>query len=264
MNMYHLKPTTDFTYTALEHLLRSLLSQGYAFQTFEQFIRQPEKKAIILRHDVDKRARNSYRTAVIENTLGIKGSYYFRITGQSNKPWVISEITSLGHEIGYHYEDLSLSCGDPEIAIAAFERNLQYFRSYYPVSTICMHGSPSSKWDNRDVWKKYNYRDFNIIAEPYFNLAANEVLYLTDTGRKWNGEKFSVRDKMEQPGFKELKGKLKSTRDIIDALHRQELPQKIMITIHPQRWTNNPASWLLEYIAQHLKNLLKRILFVRK
>ena len=65
------------------------------------------------------------------------------------------------------------------------------------VKTICMHGSPLSKWDNRDLWKKYDYRDFGIIAEPYFDLDFDEVFYLTDTGRSWNNSKASVRDKVE-------------------------------------------------------------------
>ena len=60
-----------------------------------------------------------------------------------------------------------------------------------------MHGSPLSKWDNRDLWKRYDYRDFGIIAEPYFDVDFNEVLYLTDTGRRWNNSKASVRDKVE-------------------------------------------------------------------
>ena len=55
-----------------------------------------------------------------------------------------------------------------ELAIEDFERNLEKFREFYPVKTICMHGSPLSKWDNRDLWKRYDYRDYGIIAEPYF------------------------------------------------------------------------------------------------
>ncbi len=50
--------------------------------------------------------------------------------------------------------------------------------------------------DNRDLWKRYDYRDFGIIAEPYFDLDFDEVFYLTDTGRRWDGHKVSVRDKV--------------------------------------------------------------------
>ncbi len=59
-----------------------------------------------------------------------------------------------------------------------------------------MHGSPLSKYDNKLLWKYYNYRDFGIIGEPYFDVNFSKVLYLTDTGRRWNGEKVSVRDKV--------------------------------------------------------------------
>ncbi|MBW1833780.1 MAG: hypothetical protein JRI62_03015 [Deltaproteobacteria bacterium] len=49
-----------------------------------------------------------------------------------------------------------------ELDICDFGRNLEKLRKFYPVKTICMHGSPLSKWDNLDLWKKYNYREFGI------------------------------------------------------------------------------------------------------
>jgi hypothetical protein len=42
--------------------------------------------------------------------------------------------------------------------------------------------------------------DFGIIAEPYFDVDFKEVLYLTDTGRRWDGDEVSVRDKVENRG----------------------------------------------------------------
>ena len=79
-----------------------------------------------------------------------------------------------------------------------------------------MHGSPRSKWDSKDLWKEYNYRDYGIIGEPYFDIDFNKTAYYTDTGRMWDGEKFSVRDKTErqtnpQPGYH-------STRQMIRAI----------------------------------------------
>src|SRR5690625_1455306 len=60
-----------------------------------------------------------------------------------------------------------------------------------------------SKWHHlteisRDLWKWYSYRDYGIIAEPYFDLDFSRVLYLTDTGRRWDGDKVSVRDRAHQ------------------------------------------------------------------
>ena len=39
--------------------------------------------------------------------------------------------------------------------------------------------------------------DFGIIAEPYFDVDFDDVLYLTDTGRRWDGDEFNIRDKVE-------------------------------------------------------------------
>lgn len=60
-----------------------------------------------------------------------------------------------------------------------------------------MHGSPRSPYDNKEVWKKYDYRELGILAEPYFDIDFSKVLYLTDTGRRWDGERVSIRDKVE-------------------------------------------------------------------
>ena len=55
--------------------------------------------------------------------------------------------------------------------------------------TIRMHGSPLSPFDNKIVWQKYNYRELEIIGDPYFDIDWNEFGYLTDTGRRWDGGK---------------------------------------------------------------------------
>ena len=46
--------------------------------------------------------------AELEAQMGVKASYYFRIGKGSNQPECIKRIAALGHEIGYHYEDMSL------------------------------------------------------------------------------------------------------------------------------------------------------------
>jgi len=96
----------DFTHKRYSHLFKKLVTEGYSFQTFEQYLKKPLEKVIILRHDVDQLAHNSLVTARIENALGIKGIYYFRIVKESNKPEIIRKIADLGHEIGYHYETM--------------------------------------------------------------------------------------------------------------------------------------------------------------
>jgi len=247
----------DFTLNIYKKLLESLKQNGYSFFTFEEYCSgKAIGKFVILRHDVDLRAGHSVATARVEADLGIKASYYFRVVPESNQPDKIKKIVELGHEIGYHYEDLTLSKGNTSLAIDHFYHQLFHFRKFYPVKTICMHGSPTSKYDNRNIWKFYNYRDFGIIGEPYFDVNFDAVFYLTDTGRCWDGERYSVRDKVNST----FKQSYHSTYNIIKAANSEALPAKIMITTHPQRWTNNIGEWLLEFVLQNVKNIVKRLI----
>ena len=102
----------DFTVKIYKRLLFSLKSNGYSFQTFDEFLINPKSKSVVLRHDVDLLPYNSLRFARIQNQLGIKGTYYFRAVPESWDEKIIKEIASLGHEIGYHYECLTACKGD--------------------------------------------------------------------------------------------------------------------------------------------------------
>jgi predicted glycosyltransferase len=247
----------DFTFGKYHELLTALCRAGYEFRTFEEYCKgNTEGKFVILRHDVDARATASHRTACMEHALGIRASYYFRITPQSNQPGIIRSVAELGHEIGYHYEEMSTTHGNSEEAIRLFENNLRYFRQFYPVVTVSMHGSPTSAFDNRDLWQKYDYKQWGIIGEPYKDIDFGNVAYLTDTGRCWNGTRYSIRDKTDH----EQCTNFKTTGEIIRAAEYGLLPLQIMITTHPQRWTDNRFVWWQEYILQNAKNQIKRLI----
>lgn len=250
----------DFTLTIYTDLLKSLQKKGYGFQTFEQFMTKPVDKVVVLRHDIDKLPENAVKIAKIEMGLGIEASYYYRIVKESNVPELIKEVANMGHEIGYHYEDLTLAKGDRNVAIQLFEKNLAYFRTFYPVTTACMHGSPMTKWDNKDTWKDYNYKDYGIIAEPYFDVNYNEVFYITDTGRSWNSTGVSVRDKVDS----DFKLKVKSTAHFIELANEGKLPDKIIINTHCQRWFEPGFYWFKELVMQNTKNQVKRFLVKNK
>jgi hypothetical protein len=88
------------------------------------------------------------------------------------------------------------------------------------------------------------------------------VFYLTDTGRCWDGYKVSVRDKI--PGYQEQWTAAgltwHTTQDLIQAIENNRLPNHVMITTHPQRWTNSKAAWYKEWLLQTIKNIVKRII----
>lgn len=241
----------DFTISSYYKFLKSLSGVGYTFQTFTDFSQKFVSRSIILRHDVDTRNEHSIKFASIQHSLDVRGSYYFRVAPQSYDERAIKQIANMGHEIGYHYETMDTCKGNVDKAYDEFCRNLEKFRKIVPVSTICMHGSPWSPFDNREIWKKYNYKDLGIIGEPYFDIDFNEVAYLTDTGRRWNGSGMSIRDKVNS----KYSFNFRSTFDIIESI--DTLPDKVMFTFHPQRWTNKPLPWVKELVMQNIKNSIK-------
>lgn len=249
----------DFTIKVYNELLDILKEKNYSFQTFEEFLKMPAEKSVILRHDVDLLPLNALVFAKIQNRKNIKGVYYFRAVPESHDERVIKEIGSLGHEIGYHYECLATCNGNADKGILDFKKNLEALRKLAKVTTICMHGSPTSKYDSRGLWKKFNYRDFGIVGEPYFDIDFNKVFYLTDTGRRWDGDKVSVRDKVNSS----FDLSFHSTGQIIDACRNDSLPKQIMLTFHPQRWSDNKLMWLKEFIMQNIKNAVKQLFYVR-
>ena len=250
----------DFTLEKYEQFLKAALANNYQLVSYQDYLSHDYPKAMILRHDVDKKPQNSLKTAQLQHQLGVKGTYYFRAVPESFDEPVIAQIVDLGHEIGYHYEDLSICKGDEPKAIQHFEKWLTKLRKIYPVKTICMHGSPTSKWDNRKLWDNYNYQDFGIVAEPYFDVDFNKVFYITDTGRKWDGHQVSVRDKVTS----NFNLSFHSTNELIAAFENKQLPNQILQNIHPQRWTDNRAAWTQELVAQNIKNTIKKAIFVKK
>ena len=264
---------SDFSLDIYRELLEKLQAKGYRIISYSDYChaKQPEKY-VILRHDVDAKPENSLRTAQIEHSLGARATYYFR-TGESGcyqkgmpLPEAVRGIVQSGHEIGYHYEDMSLCGGDFEQAWAHFKTWLDYFRQFYAVETVCMHGAPTSQWDSKDLWRKYDYKTEGLTGEPYLDTDFEDVFYLTDTGRCWDGYKVSVRDKI--PGHQEEWSRAgltwHSTGELIKAVEAGKLPDHVMITTHPQRWTNNKIAWWKEMIIQNAKNIVKRLLVSKR
>lgn len=293
----------DFTLRVLSDLLGTLRDSGYNFMTVNDFSSgkvSKEGKQLVLRHDVDKKPINSLVVATIESELGIKGTYYFRITPGSLDKDILREISSMGHEVGYHYEDLDLVSqkskaeirkskvnGEYDLvrrAFDSFRANLADMRQIVPVETVCMHGSPMSRHDSRIMWKYFNYGDLEVKAEPYFDIPLEEMLYLTDTGRRWDGSAVSVRDRLYNRNESYYNGwvrrpvvgsamvmtergeafqrqfRFRNTRDLLSALKMQCLPERIFLTLHPQRWSNTISAWAFELLAQNAKNQVKYLI----
>ena len=112
----------DFTFQTYKDLLKSLSSNGYEFQTFTDFLTNPAKKVVILRHDSDIWPKNDLQMAICEFELNIRSTYFLRVPETLNEE-IAKQIVKMNHEIGYHFEDLVRVNGNEEKAKKSFEKN---------------------------------------------------------------------------------------------------------------------------------------------
>lgn len=222
-----------------------------------------------IRHDVDARPLYSLRVAQEEAKRGMKATYYFRSMHFTSHKETIKTITALGHEIGYHYECLTTCNGDMAAAYDDFCRNLEELRKIADVKVACAHGSPRSKWNSQDIWRQYDIHSLGIVYEPMLDTDFSRTLYLTDTGRRWDGFRVAVRDKV--PSYQEQWQRdglvFHTTDDIIHAISDMQHPihrYQLLVNTHPQRWMPVGTKWVMELVSQRCKNLIKRMLVAHR
>ena len=243
-------------------LVLALKGAGYEIVRYDEYCEgQRAERMVVMRHDVDRSVERAKRLAEVENELGVGASYYFREKFVFGNGDDIEYIASLGHEVGYHYEDLVAEKGDVERAYARCVRNIEALRQLVDVRTITMHGSPMSGIDSKRMWERYDYREMGVIGEPQIDVDWGEMFYLTDTGRSWNG--VSRRDRVASMQSEwEMKGwTYETTDDVIRALKEGRFPKRVMMTTHPQRWADGWGEWMRELVVQGVKNFVKKFFY---
>ena len=243
----------DFTVEKYKELLEALKKHKY----------------FSLRHDVDLRPDFSLRIAQVEAASGLTATYYFSTVPESYDEAIIQQIVSLGHRAGYHYECLTTCNGDMKAAYDDFCLNLERLRKIVPITTACAHGSPRSPWNSQDIWLHNDIHALGIDYEPMLDTDFSKTLYITDTGRRWDGYKVSVRDKVPQYQEQwERDGLIfHHTDDIIKALKDSQHPihhKELLVNTHPQRWMPFGIQWMMEAGLQQAKNIAKRVIVITR
>lgn len=245
----------DFTLEKYRLLCQAIVESAVQVTTIHKYLLKPDqaKRMLVLRHDVDRCPQNALLMAKLESEFKLRSTYYFRFKLHVFKTDIIRQIADLGHDIGYHYETLSKARGNFPEALKLFEHELSEFRKITQVHTICMHGSPLSPFDNRDLWKKYDFHQFNLTGEAFLSIDYRKVQYFTDTGRTWKKTQFNIRD--FSPGSQPANA-IKSTDDLIMAIRQKTYPQ-ICISAHPERWASTLPNWVFSFGFDQLSNFLK-------
>ena len=244
----------DYSINMYELLCKTIAENDYYSILIKDYfnIFAPEGKfRIFLRHDVDRQVLSALDLAAIEKEFGLTATYYFRCVGNKYNPGLIEKIHNMGMEVGYHYECLDRAKGDYELAIDIFKNDLANLRKIAPVKSMSMHGNPLTPYDNRDLWKKYDFKEFGIEVSAYLTLDFSEIRYFSDTGRSWDESKGNLYDFVKQGP----KRSLSSTHTLIDFLKHSK--QDTCLLIHPNRWSNDLFNWTINAIYDIIGNTVK-------
>ena len=144
--------------------LDQAVRQGYRFYSVHSFYHAcrdgvPPIPALILHHDIDSDIATAREIWKIEQSLGVRSSFYFRLS-TIDVP-LMREIEATGSEASYHYEELATIAKRRRIRSAAgvdsvlpearelFTQNLLNLRAEtgLPMRTVASHGD----FVNRDL-----------------------------------------------------------------------------------------------------------------
>jgi len=251
--------TDEFTMDAYDRLLSAIAAGGYEFLTVAEYLRDDElpERFVILRHDVDRKPDRARRMAALEADHGVASTYYYRTS--TFEPERVRRIADLGHEVGYHYEDLVRSNGDVPAAHERFSRTLERFRDQFPgeIETVCMHGNPLSPHDNREMWtdEAPGFDHYDLLGEAYLSMDFTDVTYFSDTGRTWRDGGLKIKDHTMGEGEKSVQV---DGTERLTALFRERELDRTCLLAHPERWVDS----LPELVAARSKdgavNVVKR------
>jgi len=166
----------DFTFKHYKEIIKLAKRKGYSFCRVKDYS-STRKKVIYLRHDVDLAPSNAVRIAEIENRLGIKTSYYFRLHADYN-PFslknvnIINEIKRLGHEVGLHYSPSfgELYGSTLQNEIIMFE--LMYGKTY----SFSLHEPARTNPGEIELKGYYNAHGLKFLTN---------TTYISDSGGRW-------------------------------------------------------------------------------
>ena len=247
----------DFTYEMYGTLLDAGREHGVPFVPVREYLSSDSlpEGFVVLRHDVDRKPENALDFARIEAERGVRSTYYFRTVEKVYDTDVVRRIESLGHEVGYHYEDLDRTDGDVPAARASFAENLERLRQVATVDTVCMHGNPLTPHDNRDMWgDDPDFSTYDLLGEAYLSMDFTDVNYFSDTGRTWRDGTLKVKDHTVGDDSKSIQ--VDTTPELVDLL-RERGDDRYCLLSHPDRWAGGPFERVTELAFDTAKNVAK-------
>lgn len=274
-----------FTFDSYKTLLDHIGQQGYAALGIEQILLArrdgtvPEGKYVAIRHDVDYFPNRALSLAQIEADRKIATTYYIRRRFFDDNIDLVRKIAALGHQIGYHYEEVDTHQKAPNMqvgrdAVGFFIGSLlDIDRLGFQIRSVCAHGNPLTDVDNRQVVHLLRDKDYldklaftydkdeirakvsdRLVGDASIDITGEDFdLYIPDTGRF--NPRYNLKDRIDNCAISGLSS-LDDFRQILsDPTHR-----RIYMNMHPDRWSGDLATWLFDFGFDTAKNMVKRFM----
>lgn len=237
--------------------LRKMRDANFLFLLISEFLQGAavEHIGLIIRHDVDRFPQRALDMALAEAELGIRATYYFRSRNYKANQSIIRKIYMIGHEVGYHYEVLADSCGDPQKARELFALSLKRLRGICPINTVAMHGRPFSPCIETHFWHHATLEEFGLIGDATLSFQGCGFPYLTDTGRSWNQSSTNIRDHIHTGVGVPALVTLDDVRSFLQDIHYPFY----YLSFHPERWPQGRLAQLQSLLFDISANCIKRL-----
>ncbi len=228
--------TDEFTHAAYAELLGALADAGYETLTVREYLRAgslPER-FVVLRHDVDRKPRRAEALARLEAEFDASASYYLHPS--AFREGRAERLVDLGHEVGYHYDDVATTRGDLDTARALFANNLRVFRRACDVATVSPHAAALSQHDNTVLWQRGpSFEEFGLLGDADRSVDYVDLSFFSDAGRTFRER---PADRARSLGERDQPTTAETASDLA-AQFRAGSPARVCVLTHPCRWTNS-------------------------
>jgi hypothetical protein len=181
--------TCNFTHQHYCDTLKRYLDSGFAVTSFDGYLKSPQKKHVILRHDIDLELGAAQRMAELDASSGVTSSFFFRIHASR---YNLSSLESLkflkllksrGFELGLHLEPgLGRALGENSEDFA--ERQKQIIEAIYGQPIIGLSTHEPARADEPELVERV-VRKWNLKYHAYQPRFTKEFKYISDSSARW-------------------------------------------------------------------------------
>ncbi len=205
------------------------------FAAWRKTVSDPNKRYLLIQHDVDNHPLFTKRMVAMEAVHGIRSNIFiFRqrySKTTSDPPYEVDheffeEAQRRGFVIAYHQNALPLAGFDPQRAVEQYRSDVEHLRQLYDISFVVPHGGVGVELDGRMIY------NLDVSMPPEFEENLRWV---------YNGHSVRFTDRFSDGGLRKTRDmkRIKNFDLVGKFLDHLKPGTRNFCLIHPQRWGYN-------------------------